>query len=336
MGMRFVACDASGNLSFSEAPIPVLGDREILISVRAAGVNRADLMQRQGYYPPPAGASSILGLEVAGVVETVGAGVKRWKKGDAVMGILAGGGYASKAVMHEDMAMAVPSGLTYSQAAAIPEAYLTAFQTLVWIGGLSAGQSVLFHAGGSGVGTAAIQLASRIGARISVTASAAKHATCLALGADCAIDYKSEDFDQAVLQTTTGRGVDLIVDCVGAPYFQRNIRALAVDGCLVLISMLGGTRVEEIDLRRVFRKRATIVATTLRSRSMPYKIQLTRAFVDRFLDDFSKRALKPVIDSVFRWRDVEEAHAHMRANRNIGKIVLEIGRTQSETTGPRA
>ena len=223
------------------------------------------------------------------------------------------------------MAMALPGNLGFEDGAAIPEVFLTAYQVLFLLGELRSGQTVLFHAGASGVGTAAIQLARQAGAETYVTASAGKHAACLELGAALAVDYRSQDFAEEVLRATESRGVDLIVDCIGAPYFERNLRSLALDGRFVLLSTLAGADLTGLDLRTLFKKRAHLVATTLRNRTLEYKIRLTQRFAERNLALFQSGHLRPVIDSRFALEDVEEAHEHMRRCRNVGKIVLVTG-----------
>ncbi len=305
-------------------PEPVPGEGELLVRVEATALNRADLMQREGRYPPPPGASEILGLELAGTVAALGPGCEGRCVGDRVFGLLPGGGYARYAVLPLRMAMPVPANLSFEEAAAIPEVFLTAFQALFWLGDLREGQRVLVHAGASGVGTAAIQLANVVGARAIVTASAPKHAACLDLGAELAIDYKTEAFAERVLAATGGRGVDLILDFIGAPYFKGNVEALALDGRLVLLSMLGGSRVEALDLRALFGKRLHVLFTTLRSRSLAYKIDLTQDFARRMLPRFEDGSLRPVIDAVYNWTEVQAAHRYMGENRNTGKIVLRV------------
>ncbi len=324
--MRAVLCDTAGNLLLRDVRVPEPTPRQIRVSVQATALNRADLLQRRGKHPPPPGASPVLGLEMAGVVESVGPAVTRWKRGDAVMGLLPGGGYAEFAVLHEDMAMALPANLTFLEGAAIPEVFLTAYQVLFSLGGLCSGQTVLFHAGASGVGTAAIQLATHAGAQMYVTASGGKHAACLDLGATMAVDYRSQDFAEEVLRSTEGRGVDLIVDCIGAPYFEQNLRSLALDGRFVLLSTLAGADLAGLNLRTLFRKRAHLVATTLRNRTLEYKISLTQSFAKEKLALFRSGRLRPVIDSDYDLEDVEAAHEHMRLCRNIGKIVLVVGK----------
>lgn len=325
--MKAILYDTPGSadqLYLGETQKPVPEADELLVRVAATALNRADLMQREGRYPPPPGVSKILGLELAGTVEAVGAGVTGWQPGDRVCGLLPGGGYAEYAVLPHRMAMPVPPVLSFTEAAAIPEVFLTAFQALRWIGKVEAGQRVLIHAGASGVGTAAIQLAQAMGATPFVTASAGKHEVCLKLGAATAIDYRREDFADRVQELTDGQGVNLVIDFIGAPYFERNIKVLSMDGGLVLLSMLGGQYVEGFNLTELFRKRARIEASTLRSRSVEYKIRLTQDFAASMLPLFQERQLKPVIDSVYEWSDVKAAHEHMEANKNIGKIVLNI------------
>ena len=313
------------HLYLGHHPAPVPTAEDLLVRVHATALNRADLMQREGRYPPPPGASEILGLEVAGTVEQVGAACEGWEVGDRVCGLLSGGGYAQKAVLAGAMAMKIPASLSFEEAAAIPEVFLTAFQALYWHGRLRRGDHVLIHAGASGVGTAAIQMAKATGATVFVTASAPKHDACLALGADLAIDYKNEDFAARIADATGGSGVDLIIDFIGAAYFEQNIKSLALDGFLVLLSMLGGSQVDSVNLGILFRKRARVIASTLRSRSPAYKIRLTQDFAGQMLLLFETGTLRPVIDSVYDWTAVQAAHRRMGNNENIGKIVLRVG-----------
>jgi tumor protein p53-inducible protein 3 len=311
-------------LTLGEYPDPAPGPRQVLVKVAASALNRADLLQRQGKYPPPPGESPILGLEMAGEVVAFGAGATRWKLGDRVCGLLGGGGYAEYALIHEDLAMPVPENLSWVEAAAIPEVFLTAFQALEWLGRLRRGEWVLIHAGASGVGTAAIQLAREMDARVAATASATKHDTCLRLGAETAIDYQQQDFAREVQQLTQGRGVDLIVDFVAAPYFQRNLEALAMDGRLVMLALMGGARLAEADLSAILRKRLHITGSTLRNRSLEYKIALSAALRAFAWPRFADGRLRPVVDSVFEWTKAAEAHRYMESNRNQGKIVLAM------------
>ena len=321
-----VATEPGGpeKLAFVEVPRPVPGPGELLVRIHATALNRADLLQREGKYPPPPGESDIIGLEMAGEVAELGADANQFAVGDRVFGLLPGGGYAEYAVIPEGLAMPVPENLAMTEAAAVPETYLTAFQALHWIGRLSKGETVLIHAGASGVGTSAIQLAREAGARVLVTASAPKHDTCIALGAEVTIDYKSEDFAERVKQETNGRGADVIVDFIGASYFDRNIRSLAMDGRLVMLAMLGGAKADELNVARMFAKRATVVASTLRNRSLAYKQELTGDFVRRVLPLLTDGRVKPVIDDVLDWADVAEAHRRMGANETAGKLVLKV------------
>ena len=303
---------------------PEPGPEELLVQVQASALNRADLLQRAGKYPPPPGESDVLGLEIAGKVEACGQHVTSFRVGDRVFGLLAGGGYAEYAVLNERVAMPVPRTLSIEAAAAIPEAFLTAYQALFWYGRLAEGEHVLVHAGASGVGTAAIQLAREVGARVIITASAGKHDDCLALGAARAVDYKTESFVEIVREETGGRGVDVIIDFIGAPYFNDNVAALATDGRLVILATMGGTVVPQFNLRDLFRKRGQVSTSTLRNRSLDYKAKLTAAFAEFALPRFEDGRLRPIVDSVYGWTDVADAHRRMEANENTGKIVLRI------------
>ncbi|WEG14348.1 NAD(P)H-quinone oxidoreductase [Pullulanibacillus sp. KACC 23026] len=310
-------------LYIGEVETPSPKANELLVKIKATALNRADIAQRQGHYPPPEGASPILGLEMAGVVEQVGAQVTKWKPGDRVFGLLEGGGYAEYATLSEHMAMPLPENLSYEEAAAIPEVFLTAYQTLFWIGQLKKGERVLVHAGASGVGTAAIQLAKERGARVAITAgSEEKCKACRELGADLAINYKTSSFLEEIKQTF-GQ-VDVILDFVGAPYFEDNLKALAVDGRLVIISTLGGAKLSETNLAYLMMKRLSVTGTTLRARRLSYKEALTRDFQEDMLPKFSSSALKPIIDRVFDWKDVQSAHKVMEDNQNIGKLILKV------------
>lgn len=303
---------------------PECGENEILVEVKATALNRADILQREGKYPPPVGASPILGLELSGIVEDLGARVFKWKKGDRVFGLIPGGGYAEYAVIHENMAMQIPGNLSFEEAAAIPEVFLTAYQSLIWLGELKAGEFVLIHAGASGVGTAAILLARELGAKIIVTVSSEKHKICKELGADLTIDYKSQNFKEEVLKFTNNYGADVIIDFIGGPYFKHNIESLTRDGRLIQLATLGDGKVEDFDMRQILVKRLKIIGSTLRSRSLDYQIQLTKEFKDFAYEKIKKGIIKPVVDKVFNWKDVAEAHKRMEENKNIGKIILKI------------
>ena len=305
-----------------EQPTP--SEHEILVKVHATALNRADTLQRQGKYPPPKGESPILGLEMAGEVVEIGAKVQRWKVGDQVCSLLGGGGYAAYACTHEDLAFPIPAAMSYEEAAAIPEVFLTAFQALVWLGKLQKNERILIHAGASGVGTAAIQLAQLIGAEAIVTASAAKHGSCLELGATKAIDYRSQDFEEVVQDYTQGQGVDMVLDFLAAPYFQRNLNVLALDGRLVILALMGGIHAPNINMVPILRKRLQIIGSTLRSRTMDYKIELSKALHAFAWSAFEEGRLRAVIDSVFPWEEVVDAHKKMEANQNKGKIILKV------------
>ena len=306
-----------------ETPEP--GPHEIRVQIKATALNRADTMQRRGVYPPPPGESPILGLEMAGVVEKVGASVSRWQVGDRVCGLLGGGGYAEMCVIHKDMAMPLPDGLSFEEAAAIPEVFLTAFQALHWLAKIKPQEQILVHAGASGVGTAAIQLIRLHQAECFVTASAPKHATCLALGASHAIDYKQENFVEVVKELTDGKGVQVILDFIAAPYFQMNLDSLSLEGRLVMLSLIGGIKPADVNLAPILRKRLQIIGTTLRARSLDYKIALTRDLQTHALPHFASGKLKPIIDSIVPWTEVVQAHQRMENNLNTGKIVMKVG-----------
>ncbi|GGE08035.1 NAD(P)H quinone oxidoreductase [Marinithermofilum abyssi] len=313
-------------LVMGEYPTPQAGEGELLVRVKATALNRADVMQRRGHYPPPPGASPLLGLEMAGVVEEAGPGCSRFQPGDRVFGLLPGGGYAEFAVIPESVALPVPERFSFEEAAAVAEVFLTAYQCLFWLGDLQQGQRVLIHAGASGVGTAAIQLAKKHGTHVIVTAgSEEKLRFCKELGADAAINYKEGPFVESVMKATSEQGVHLILDFVGAPYWQQNIETLTVDGKLIIISTLGGPKVDGVNLLQLLMKRIHVMGTTLRSRDLDYKAQLTQEFAEQVLPLFETGKCKPVIDSVYDWHHVQEAHRYIESNRNIGKIVLRVG-----------
>ncbi len=312
-------------LYLGKAPTPSPLPHEILVKVQATALNRADTLQRRGYYPPPQGASEILGLEIAGIVAEVGSAVTKWKAGDEVFGLLPGGGYAEYAAIHEDMAIEKPGYLSFQEAAALPEVFLTAFQALKWLGKLQPQESILIHAAASGVGTAAIQLAKAMqAAHIFATASATKHEVCKNLGADTVIDYKSQRFEDIIQANTNAKGVHLIIDFIGAPYFNRNLDSLALDGKLVMLAMLGGMNRAEVDFGKILSKRLQVLGSTLRARNQAYQIALTKDFWAYTSPLFAEKKLRPVIDSVMDWQDVVAAHQRMEANQNTGKIVLTL------------
>ena len=305
----------------AETPSPL--PDQILVRVMAAGINRADIMQREGKYPPPQGITPILGLDMAGIVEDTGPAATKWKKGDKVFGLLPGGGYAEFAVIHQDMAMGIPAPLSFAEAASIPEVFLTAYQAILWHSKLKKGETVLIHAGASGVGTAAIQISKSIGAGVYVTASKQKHEVCIKLGAEKAIDYKTEDFAERIKEFTGGKGADVIIDFISGPYFKKNIESLNIDGRMVILASLGGGKVDEFDLRKILTKRLTVIGSALRSRTREYRIELTKDFAGFALKKFETGELKPVVDKVYDVKDVPEAHKYIEANKNSGKIVLD-------------
>ena len=319
-----IQSDADRTLLWQPVPEPICGSGDVIVDVCAAALNRADLFQRVGEYPPPPGASDILGLEIAGEISDMGADVIGHYIGEHVCALLPGGGYSERAVVPMEMLMPVPEGWSFEQAAAMPECFLTCFVNLYMEAGLQPGETVLAHGGASGVGTAAIQLASASGNPIFVTSgSSQKVARCMELGAVLAINYRDHDFAEAVLAHTAGTGVDVILDIVGGDYLQRNLQLLKPKGRLVLISTLGGMRAE-IDLRVLMSKRARIIGSILRGRALSEKIQIKQMFMERFWALFVEGQLCPVIDSVFPVEQVGAAQQRMAENRNIGKIVLKI------------
>lgn len=314
------------NLYIGKHARPDINSEEVLVKVKATALNRADTLQRKGLYPPPSGASSILGLEMAGYIEEMGKNVKGWNVGDRVFALLSGGGYAEFVNVHQDLIMRIPDSLDFDEAAAIPEAFLTAYQALFYLGKLKREESILIHAGASGVGTAAIQLAKSQGvANIMITASGGKHRLCKSLGANHTIDYKKQNFEKVINEITGGIGVDVVIDFLGASYFHQNINCLSMDGRLVILGLMGGNIVEKANLGKILSKRLVIVGSTLRSRSLNYKIQLSKDFAVMAIPKFVKKELKPVIDSVLDWKEVAEAHRYMECNKNKGKIVLKVG-----------
>jgi len=298
------------------------GQDEVLVTVKATAVNRADLMQARGSYPPPPGASEILGLEIAGVIEAIGDDVVDWQVGDRVCALLPGGGYAEKVAVPAGMLMKLPDEWTFAQGTAVPEVWFTAFVNLFLEGDLQSGETVLIHAGASGVGTAGIQLAKEMGAKVFVTASTSeKLRRCRELGADLAINYKEEDFLTAVQEATNGKGVDVIIDPVGGSYLQRNVQTLAPFGRLVNIGLLGGLN-GEMSVGLLLSNRLKIVGSTLRSRSLAEKIDITQQFSQRFWPSLVSGELQPIIDSTFPINNAQQAHEYVSANKNTGKVVL--------------
>jgi len=307
-----------------EVAMPEPADYDLLVKIEATALNRADLLQKKGKYPPPKGTPSIPGLEMAGVVQDTGFQVTRFEPGDHVFGLLPGGGYAEYCTIHERMAMVLPGNYSFEQAAAIPETFLTAFQALKYLGDIKKNETVLIHAGASGVGTAAIQLATQLfKARVITTASRKKKLdACKNLGADLVINYKKKDFSTFIKEERGDNSVDLIIDFIGAPYWGKNIDILGMDGRLVYLSMLGGTDLKNVDLLPLLKYRLSIKGSTLRNRTDEYKMRLTSDFHSYAMELFESGDLKPVIDKIYDWNEVEEAHQRMEKNKNIGKIVL--------------
>ncbi|XP_043119458.1 quinone oxidoreductase PIG3 [Puntigrus tetrazona] len=327
--MQAVCVDESGKLDVKYIPRPEPKDGQLLIRVAATALNRADLLQKKGLYPSPPEESEILGLEASGEIADVGPGVKgKWKPGSKVMALLGGGGYAEYVAVPEEHVMSVPSALTLYQAAALPEAWLTAYQLLHFVAKVKPDETVLIHAGASGVGTAAIQLVRLSRAIPVVTAGTTEKLTFTErMGAAAGINYKEEDFSEKVLQLTEGRGADVILDCVGGSFWEKNICSLAIDGRWVLYGMLGGKMADGDLLGKLLRKRGSLLCSLLRSRSLQYKAELVRSFTEQVLPHFRSTdpPLWPVIDSMFNMEDAEMAHQRMEANKNIGKIIIKIG-----------
>jgi len=325
--MKAVVVEKPGDenaLKLAEVPEPSIKPDEILIRVRAAGVNRADLLQRQGFYPPPPGASEIIGMEVAGEVIAVGDSAEGWKVGDRAMALIPGGGYAEKAAAHYGSAMKIPAALSFEEAAGIPEVFLTVFVNFFMLAGIKRGETALIHGGGSGIGTASILLLKEAGVRVIVTAgSDEKCELCRKLGADVAINYKSGPFARAVRTATEGRGVDAILDSIGGAYLAGNIESLAQGGRLVLIGLMQGTRAE-LDLAAVLMRHLKIFGSTLRNRSFAEKAQIVAAFLDQFGAALEAGKLRPPIYKVIPAADAPTAHRLMQASEHFGKIILKF------------
>lgn len=311
-------------LELVERPDPQPAAHELLLRVHAAGVNRADLLQRKGRYPPPEGATDILGLEAAGEVAAVGDDVVGWSVGDRACALLRGGGYAELVTVPASVALPWPEGLGPAEAGSVYEVYATAYDNLSLRGRLARGETALLHGGSSGVGTAAIQMAKRAGARVFVTVGTEEKAeACRRLGADTTIIYRQEDFLERVVALTEGRGVDVILDIVGGDYLRRNIRALAPDGRLVIIGLMSG-RQAELDLARLLTYRLSVAASTLRPRPVEQKAALAQQLRTDVWPGFAEGSLRPVIDSVFALEHADEAHRRMESSEHIGNIVLTL------------
>lgn len=324
--MRAVVITAPGGpevLELRDVPAPEPGPGQVRVRVHASGLNRADLLQRRGRYPaPPGWPADVPGLEYAGVVDAVGPDARLWAPGDRVMGLVGGGGCAEAVVVHEREAIAVPAALSLVEAAAIPEAFITAHDALFTRLGLALGETVLVHAVGSGVGTAALQLAKAAGARVVGTSrSAWKLEKATSLGLDLGVDATREDFADAALAFTNGAGVDAVLDLVGGAYLEGNLRALAVRGRLAFVGTVAGSRAE-LDLRIVMTRRLRIEGTTLRARPLEEKIEAARVFAHHALPLFEQRRIRPVLDRVLPADEVQEAHRLLEEGEVFGKIVL--------------
>ena len=311
-------------LKLGTVPDPIPSPEQILVRVRATALNRADTLQRQGQYPPPPGESDVLGLELAGEVEAVGSAVTTIAVGERVFGLVGGGGYAEKAVIDARMAMPIPEGWSFAQAAAVPEVYFTAQETIFTLAGLKRGETILIHAGASGVGTAGIQMARETGATVLVTAgSAEKIQRCVDLGATAGCNYKEQDFAEWVQHTTSGKGVDVIEDFIGAAYWDKNLKSLTPGGRLVLVGVMGGVKVET-NLGLILRKRLQVFGSVLRTRTLADKIDIARRFQANWLPLLTAGRIKPIIDCHFPLERAAEAHQYMEDNKNFGKIILEV------------
>jgi len=323
--MKAIVIGADGELEWQEVPDPQLRAGEVLLRSTATALNRADLFQRKGNYPVPDGESQILGLEVAGTVVAVAPDVTDVQVGDEGYALLGGGGYAELVILPAAMFMPKPRSLELTRAAGVPEVFLTAFSALFDDLRMQAGETLLLHAGASGVGTAAIQMAKRAGLTVIVTAgSERKLEACRELGADLAVNYREEDFAGKALEFTGGHGVDGVVDFVGEDYFDRNLHVLAYRGRMVVLSTLSGSKVE-LDLRLLMGKRIQLNGATLRARPLAEKVDLKERFLARFGDDLDAGRIGPVVDTVFPITRAQEAHEYMEQNRNIGKILLTFG-----------
>ncbi len=316
--------DSGHLLVWQEVEDPVLKAGEALVSIHATTLNRADLSQAEGNYPPPPGAPNIIGLDMAGEILEVGAGVEGWQVGDKVCALLAGGGYAEQVAVDHRLLIPIPPGWTYLEAACLPEVYLTAYVNIFMEAGFQPGETILIHGGASGVGTAAIQMAKGAGGRVITTAGRPdKVETCLDQGADLAINYRTEDFVARTQEFTEGEGVDLILDMVGAEYLARNVSLLKVKGRLVFIATLGGSEAM-VNIGQLMGKRARLIGSVLRARPVEEKAEIIRRFRQQFWGQIEAGSIRPVIDKVMPVADAHAAHERMRAYQNIGKIVLKV------------
>jgi putative PIG3 family NAD(P)H quinone oxidoreductase len=325
--MRAVTTTGPGGpevLTVSELPDPEPGPGEVLLDVAATAVNRADLLQRQGFYPPPPGASDVIGLECSGTVAALGAGVVGWSVGDEVCALLAGGGYASRVVVPAGQVMPLPAGVDLVSAAALPEVACTVWSNVFMVAGLRPGEVFLVHGGGGGIGTFAIQLAAKSGARVFTTAGTPeKRERCLALGAEAAIDYREEDFVAVVKEATDGHGADVVLDNMAAKYLGRNVDVLATEGRLVIIGMQGGTKAE-LNIGKLLSKRGAVIATTLRSRPADGKARICASVVEHVWPLVADGSIEPVVSHVLPLDQVAEAHRLVDSGDSLGKVLLTL------------
>ena len=326
--MRFVDLPSFGApdaMKIASGPLPVPGEGQILVKTEAVGVNRPDVAQRQGAYPPPKDASPILGLELSGEVVAIGPGVTGYAIGDKVCGLANGGAYAEYCLLPAGQALPFPKGYDAVKAAALPETFFTVWANLFQMAGLTEGESVLIHGGSSGIGTTAIQLAKAFGATVYATAgSADKCDACVKLGAAKAINYKTEDFAEVIKAETAGQGVDVVLDMIGAAYFEKNIASLAKDGCLSIIAFLGGSMAEKVNLTPIMVKRLTVTGSTMRPRTAEEKRAIRDDLLSQVWPLLEAESVSPVIDKVYAFEDVVEAHRRMETSAHIGKIMLKL------------
>ena len=323
--MRAVVCNGAGGpdvLEVTQVAEPLPAADEVLVDVAAAGVNRADLLQRQGHYPPPPGASPVLGLECAGVVSAVGSDVDPWRVGDRVCALLAGGGYAERVAVPAGSVAPVPSGLDLITAAALPEAAATVWSNVFMLAGLQPGETLLVHGGAGGIGTMAIQLGAALGARVLATAgSAAKLAVCAELGAEVGINYREQDFVEVVREVTEGAGADVVLDIMGAAYLPRNVAALAVAGRLVVIGLQGGAKAH-LDLGALLRKRGAVLATSLRPRPPGEKAAIMSGVVEHVWPLVADGTVRPIVHATYALDQVRDAHRALEDGTHVGKVLL--------------
>lgn len=322
--MKNVVITDDHNLIFDHSDTPIISDDECLVKVKAIGINRADLLQKAGMYPAPKGESEILGIEMSGIVTSCGTRVSNVGVGDRVFGLVPGGAYAEFVKVKANHLFSLPTEFDFETGAAIAEVFLTAYQCMFSIAKIKSGSNVLIHAGASGVGTAAIQLAKEHNCYVVATVSnEEKRAACLKLGADEVINYREQDF-VAWSKENLPQGFDYILDVVAGDYVNKNINVSALDGKIVILSMLGGRYCEKLDIAKMLAKRVSLSASTLRNRSNEYKAKLNNQFREQFWDALVAKRLLPVIDNVYSWQEVETAHTKMAANKNIGKLILTV------------